>query len=272
MEYVISTPGLDRMVRELSKKGMAWRNTRNAIQRISELSIQNWKTKANNPKENHAKWFGRQYASSITIKEKKFSDTEMRIVIGPSGKGIKSAEVIENGRGEYDMKPSLLASPRARRSKRGKVYTIVGFRHGMKTVISAGVSESFDKLKSYNKVGSKLELNAHGKTVSRNVYSMSSEGFGSRLGKVKDKSGNAGHLSGLMKTTQKIGKSRGKSQSQAITFRVVTAGQSGWKFPKISGQKISKEIYNEYKENGSELIRNAVKVDLLKFISGDKKL
>lgn len=276
MQFVISAPGLDELVRSFAKvQGMDWRHTRQAIEKIAEMSIRDWQKAAQNPKEKHAKWFGRHYASSITVKEKRFTGTNMRIIIGPTNEG--AARVIEEGRGEYDMKNSLRRSQRARRSKKGNVYTIVGFRHGMKVVIEAGIGESFSKLKSMEKMRGKIELNAFGEKVSRNVYSMSSEGFGKRLGRVthKDRKGKErDYLSGMVKTRQEVGKQRGKGQYQyqAITFRTVGVKSTGWMFPAIKGQKISKEIYKNIKELGSSVLQNAIKADLLRFISGDKTI
>lgn len=271
MALFITAPGLDKLVQEFGKKeGMDWRQTRQAIEKVAEIIVGNWQQAAQNPKASQAKWFGQQYGKSITIKERRFSSREMSVTIGPKGaKGEGAARVVEEGRPRYDMKPALLASKRARSGKKGR-YIIVSFRHGMQIVQEAGVGGDFKKLKSMEKIGSNIELNAFGEKVSRNVYSFSSEGFGTKLGKVGGTRPQHKHLTGLMKTKQPV--KGGGVHEQALTMRTVSSKSTGWMFPSIPAQRISQEIAQKFKEDGMDILKSAIKADLLRYISGTEKL
>jgi len=75
--------------------------------------------------------------------------------------------VIQRGRGSYDMKPALLASPRARSGKNGR-YIIIPFTKN-KDKSKIGPSNEINSVMT--KIGSIKEKNADGKAVSRNTYS-----------------------------------------------------------------------------------------------------
>lgn len=268
-KFSVSAPGLGQLVESLRDKGIDWRQTRMAIEKIAEIALGKWQMAARNPKDKGASWFGRQYADGIAIHDRSFTNKSLSVTIGPVGsKALGAAKVVELGRPRFDMKPGLLASKRARKGKNGP-YTIIGFRHGIQTIMTAGVQEDFNELKTMTKIGSKVELNAFGGKVARNVYDYSSAGLRKKLGTVTDH----GHLSGAVKFQQPVGKDRkaGRSQSQAITFRIVSARSTGWFFPSIQAQKISEEILASIQQEGSDQLKNAVKADLLAYLSGMKQ-
>lgn len=269
--FTITVPGLSDLVRELRKTGIVWKDTMRAIEITAELAMQEWRKNARNPEQTHAKWFGGQYAEAIDYKEKNLEN--LRIVIGPRGKGVGAAKIVEEGREKYDMKPALTGSPRARSGKDGP-FTIIGFQHGMKTLKKVGIYEEFKKLKPMQKTGSKTELNAQGNTVSRNVYTMGSDGFGTRIGSTNDNVREK-HLDGLMKTRQEVGRHRPskKYQDQAVTFRVVSVNSpdSSWWYPKIEPENIKERTVNSLKDRSMKLIHAAVKKDLVEHAEKLKK-
>lgn len=258
----IGVPGLEEIVRKLALSGVEWRQTRRAIEMVAEKAAQEWKRIASNPEQNHAKWFGGQYAKSISITSKNLDN--LSITIGPKGQGASAARVIETGRDRFDMKPGLLGGPRARSGRKG-AYTIIGFQHGMETVEEHGLKDDFSKLKTMDKTGSKTGMNAKGQQVQRNVYSMTSAGYGKRLGAKKGGDTIDDRLKNMVKTRQMVGKNKEKPQDMGLTFRVVSANSAddSWHFPEIKPENVRERLYDSMKAEGFTMMSEAINRDMM---------
>lgn len=158
--------------------------------------------------------------------------------------------VIEYGRPRFDMKPGLLASPRARMGKNGR-YIIIMFS---KNEDGSKVNPTNNSINSVmTKLGSVKVPNADGKKVTRNRYSyrqdpgMTGKGNTFVVSEQKQKGGN-------------IHRSYGK-------FVVLSEKSKGWYYPEIPAANTKKIIKREMGETLShpkvkQSIRKAVATDL----------
>jgi len=268
----ISPVGLDEMSKRL--KAVDWYNTKAQLIKSAEMVKNAWYLKASNPKEKHARWFSTRYARSLSVIDRRMSPStgNFFVTVGPKGrKGLESANIVENGRERYNMKPALLNSSKSRMGKNGR-YTIIGFKHGMKQVRQYGMTDEFKQLKVYAKTGQYKGLNGFRQKVERNIYSYSSQGMGKNIksqGKPLKKHHKSPVMSGLTKTKQQT---KGADQFQAVTFRIVSAksDSNSWYYPQIKGQKIMQEVYNKNKKLTENAIYEAIGLDLKRTIEGLK--
>lgn len=253
---------------QLARANVPMPETSRQLEILAEKAVSQWEKEVRGFQQKHAQYFAHQYARNIEI----LSSGRMNYEIGVNDKGQRGAEVMEQGRERYDMKPALVRSPRARISKKGDRYTIIGFRHGMKQVRSRpDISEQFDSIKSYTKVGEKRRRNADGNMVSRNVYNYSSDGVGTRVN--DDSAPEKPHhktpkFEGMVKTRQEVGKKRpsGKYHHQAVTFRIVKLSSKGWFFPAIKAEKPMQKFVDSYKPQAEKELVSAVRSDLINLI------
>jgi len=241
MVYV-EIPGL----RAILQAGIELSRTKEYIEKAGELIKGEWQhITVKETMQRHAAWFAKNYARNIDVLE----NDDFSVTIGVKDKNNPGANAIENGRDEYDMKPALVNSKRARMSRKGERYTIIAFRHGMEKVKSAIPETQIKKATVMTKVGEKMGTNADKQRVPRNVYSYSSSGMGKRIGAnlppLKDHHKH-NPLEGLVMTRQEVGKKRpsGKHQHQAITFRIVKINSDGWMFPRIQAESSLDKIAN----------------------------
>lgn len=263
--FTISSPGLTDVVNAFQKAGIKWRHTSAAMQLVAEKVLINWKTLATNTEQSQARWFGKKYADSLSIKSKNLDN--MQIKIGPKGKGEGAARVVEFGRKEFDMRKSLYTGKKARMGKNGP-YTIVGFQHGMEIVKKHVPEGQFKSMKVMEKETSHTGLSARGEVVSRNYYDMTSDGIGRRIGPLSDIHTKKLHfLSGMVKTRQKVGKAKEKSQYQGLTFRVVSINspEGSWMFPEINPENTREKVHKLLQKDAQEMIRRATQRDLMEY-------
>ncbi len=275
----VEIPDLEKKLRKMAREGISLANTKKSFEKVAENLLREWKARAKNPKQRHATWFGREYAESLHIDKLKLSDLE--VSIGPKTGKEGVANIIEEGRPQFDMRPSLLQSPKARMGKEGS-YTIVSFQHGMEEVRRVGVEEDFKSMKTMTKTGKSAGLNAQGKVVSRAIYDYSSEGFGKRissaqletrvgeksiLGKIRrflgmkpakiKRDSEAERIRGMVKTREDVG----------LTFRIVKLDSEGWQFPKIEPENIQEEILDKLKNEYTQVMQQGFMRDIREAIS-----
>jgi len=158
--------------------------------------------------------------------------------------------VIQKGRGSYDMKPGLLASPRARSGKNGR-YIIVPFTKDKKGK-KIGPSSEINSV--ITKVGSKKEPNADGKTVVRNKY-----------GPYRKDPGMTGK--GNIFASEQKNKNGSVSRS-FVKFVIVTENSQGFFYPAIKAQNHRRHIMKSVnKAMKSEAVKKAIGTDAKRLIS-----
>lgn len=256
-------PQIDRILEDFRRIGYDWKNTRAAMRNAAEYGIGLWQEILSKPLNKNASFFARKYASGLQV----LGEQNRSVKFGVSREMTGFAQVVEEGREPYRIWTGMAKSPRLRRGKKGS-YMIIAFRHGMAQVEEHGLKEQFSSLKSYEKIGSKLGINAAGHTVRRNVYSYSSEGFGKRINLDPTTHpalpGHKSHImEGLTKTSQSV-KGGGKHQS-AVTFRVITARSPGWMYPRIQAQAVRKQVLDKMTADPRflEIVRQGVAADMI---------
>lgn len=256
-------PQIDRILEDFRSAGYDWKFTRGALRNAAEYGIGIWQEILAKPVQKNATFFARKYSSGLQV----LGEQNRSIKFGVAPKMSGFAKVVEEGRAPYPIWEGMKKSPRLRQGKKGP-YMIIAFRHGMAQVQQHGLSEQFAKLKSYQKIGDRLGMNAHGQSVQRNVYSYSSEGYGKKIGmSAVSHPPNPGHknhiMDGLTKATQKV-KGGGEHQS-AITFRIITARSNGWMFPRIQAQNVRKAVLSRISADPRflEIIRQGVAADMM---------
>lgn len=132
--------------------------------------------------------------------------------------------VIEKGRGPFDMKPSILASKRARMGKNGR-YTIVPLSKGNGGEKISPSNSNINGLMT--KIGSRKEPNADGQTVTRNRYSYSRDQGMSGKGNIYE-----------TRQHQKDG----SIQSSYTKFITVSESSNGFIYPAIKAQNNQAKI------------------------------
>lgn len=159
--------------------------------------------------------------------------------------------VVERGRDEYDMKPKLLASPRARMGKNGR-YVIVPLS---KNEDGSRVSPKNNEINSLmTKIGTKKEPNADGKIVTRNKYQYSRE------------EGMTGQKNSF--ETRQTHKD-GSIQRSYHKFVMVSEKSERWIHPAIQGAKNQEKIQAVVdKAIKSKVLKTAIATDVKSLILG----
>jgi hypothetical protein len=186
------------------------------------------------------------------------------------------AEAIEQGSPPRDMKPGLLAGPKARRAKDGSVYTIVPFRHGTPGSITlpAMPKEIYQQAKRFAHsriTGSRMEQNAHGVPVRRNTYK-----WGDRLGqteqgwrsRIKPEGHEYTHTTSIFSGMVRMGSPK---HSTFMTFRVVSSKSpsNSWWSPGSDPKPVAAAVAEMVEPHVMAMIRTAFTEDLASAI-GDE--
>lgn len=154
-------------------------------------------------------------------------------------------DVIERGRGAYDMKPALLSGSRAMMGANGRYVIVPLTRNKGGKKVSAKNNEINSTI---SKIGSKTVMNANGQPIIKNVY------------KYMKRKGDTG-AGNVFRSEQK---QKGGSVHKSYTkFVVVSEKSSGWIYPAIKAghytEQIQKDIDRAMK---SKALKNAVLADI----------
>lgn len=135
--------------------------------------------------------------------------------------------VIEYGRPRFDMKPGLLASPRARMGKNGR-YIIIAFSKNQDGSTVSPENNDFNSI--ITKIGTKKEPNADGKRVTRNRYSY------------RQDPGTTGKGNAFISEQQQ---KDGSVHRSYMKFVVLSENSGGWYYPAIPPYQTKKRIKKE---------------------------
>ena len=155
-------------------------------------------------------------------------------------------EVVEKGRGTYDMKPALLRSPRARTGKNGRYIIIPMTRNKDRSEVND-------------------ENNTIHSVVRRTGHYMDREGKKRiKYGKVEDRSGR-GNVYAFEQGPVKSG----EMQYSYAKFLTVSENSSGWIQKPIQGARIEPEIQKEVDKTvrRDPRLQEAISRDVEKFLT-----
>lgn len=174
------------------------------------------------------------------------------------------ASLIEDGQDAHDMKPGLLASPKAHTNKDGKRWITVPFRHGIPgttgmQAMPKNVYQQAQKLGFSRRNNALRAFFTGDKYTWNDRLSKQSQGQRSHGG---DHPGagytwSTGQYSGMVRMGQ-------AKQTQYLTFRRVSENSDprSWQHPGTKPKPIREAVIENTKEDVLELIRRGFEMDL----------
>ena len=240
-------------------------NQAHAIQRLAQLAHRRWLEYASGKR---ALPSGRQmhsvtcsYMSSIKIEEA----GELKYVIYSDD---PKASFIEEGFPSFDMKKMLATSDKVRKTKDGRKYLLVPFRHklpggGALGVVIPQEAAAFwlaPNRRSSVVTGHYLERGGQGgKLVTRQTYH-----WGDRMGRsdlegmgLDPDSKLGSRLMGMVRFANNEDKG-----GQHVTFRVMIEGGKGWIMPRREGNFPAKSAYEWMLQNYEGVMKTALDADI----------
>lgn len=241
---------LSKTIDILSQLGQSiFPNTERAITISADLVLRTWKGFAQGEftdgKPSGVNFSGNiDYANSISIRSVSSLCKEIY-------SDSKIGESIHNGSPEYDMKPKLVAGPKARVTKKGEAYNIIPFQH--KTAELKSI-----KMPSGNLYQDALRLNKQKITGFRiDTNGIKRFTYAGHWDKISNAPKN---LKGLTRVDTSAGKS---SSSLYLTFRIVKLSQIGkWIRKAIPAWNIIEEVRKKTEPQINQLVTDALYKDL----------
>lgn len=176
-------------------------------------------------------------------------------------------KLIEEGQPPRDMKPQMLASPKAKTGKDGKKYVTVPFRHG-----TPGATTIPNMPKSVYSQAKNLGYSRRNGGLDTKRYT-----WGGRLGESpigqRSHTGNhpgagytwrTGQYSGMVRVGQ-------PGHSQYLSFRRLSENSDpkAWQFPGVKPKKIREAVVENTREETLQLVRRGFEMDLYFMGLGD---
>lgn len=175
--------------------------------------------------------------------------------------------IIEKGQRARDMKPGLLASPRAKTNKEGKRYITVPFRHGTpgtvglppmpKEVYSAAKNLAYSRREQGLSSSNKQYVwgGRYKQGVERDAQ------YGMRVHIAPHPGAGYQHRSGIYEGMVRMGKGR---HTQYLTFRRVSENSDprSWQHPGVPPRPIREAVIENTREEVLQLIRRGFEMDL----------
>jgi len=176
-------------------------------------------------------------------------------------------KLIEDGQPPRDMKPKMLASPKAKEGKDGKKYITVPFRHGTPGAVTMPAMPK----NVYNQV-KRLGYSRRNGGLDTKQYTWGGRLGNSALGQ-RSHSGDhpgagytwrTGQYSGMVRVGQ-------PGHSQYLTFRRLSENSDpkSWRFPGVKPRKIREAVVENTREEVLALIRRGFEMDLYFMGLGD---
>lgn len=248
-----------------------------AVRAVAQQTQQNWQEAVLRAKL----WSGEKdpYAASISWQMTGAYSAEVST-------DYKHAEEIETGRPARDLKKMLDTSQKVRRTKDGRRFLVIPFRHnvssmppGIKSMatkmqMSRVMAEGMRPAGEITHLSPKTGMHAAaGQTpylsnpatkgnsmVTRRMYE-----WGGRLGRGALKGASldasqAKHYAGMVRMNTST---PGSAKSSAyLTFRIMMEGSSGWVVPAQPGQFIAKKVVDEMQPKAEAAFAEAIKLTL----------
>jgi len=188
-------------------------------------------------------------------------------------------QYIEDGHGEIDLKPGLLAGKKARYGKEGP-YNIVAFRHGVPGTLKSNKPMPLNLYEFIKKETDKAEAagqNAYSRVTGRDskkappqnrMYSWGMRVPASKGGTPKTKKTSQGKYTWKTGKYSSMVRMQSKTQkakhSHYITFRVVSmkSDPASWIVPPLAGAPIREAVVTTMRPIVEDMIRAALEEDL----------
>lgn len=177
-------------------------------------------------------------------------------------------EIIEKGQRPHDMKPGLLASPRAKRNKDGSRYITVGFRHGTPGTVGLPPMPvnvySQAKNLAYSRRNGALSGSSKAYTwggrYNENGVPRDAQ-TGMRTHTKPHPGAGYQHKAGIYQGMVRMG---GPNQSQYMTFRRVSDNSDprSWQHPGTPPRPVRDAVVENTREEILGLIRQGFEMDL----------
>lgn len=189
------------------------------------------------------------------------------------------AGAIEYGSAAYDMKQVLLTSAKVRRTKDGRRYLIIPFRHGTGTGSGKGISFGgnvmtppehalalkvlHDAPSRVTGVGQRPSGNFPNLMVPQLKYQWGGRLTRQHLQQAGLAPQRVQRLQGMVRFDKPLGASGGGGgHSQYLTFRVMMEGGSGWLRPAQPGRFPMKTALDKYRGAADQIFQAAVQQDV----------
>jgi hypothetical protein len=219
---------------------------------------------------------GAAYAQSIQVD---VTDDFIKTVFTDS----KSGKYIEEGHGEIDLKPGLLAGKKVRYTKSGTPYNIVAFRHGTPKSLSnpmpvniyqlskklfddadATKARGFAGWAATRKAGTSRVISTDPRKYEWGVNTGKSFGGPATTVKTTSKGDYVHKFSKFANMVRMQVSTEHAKRSEYITFRVVSihSDPASWIVPAIEGAPIRQAVVEKMRDETVNLLREAVIRDL----------
>lgn len=264
----LSVPNIDAVLDALEKSGSTLPNTAKAVEQSTLVVQQIWQAYALGARVSYSggtfvvQVRNGDYARSIQ-RQFPYRGKTSGLVFSDS----EEAELIEKGYGPYDMKPSLLKSPKAHIGKNGERYINIPFRHN---VPGAGATGAPMPQNIYNQA-SKLDFSM---ITGRNPWGRFTYIWGGRLGasnqgkQIKPQVGGmtapyewkSGPYSGMVRMKDAAtGKSGGY-----LTFRRVSekSDPNSWWHPGTQPKPVTQAVIEAAEPQVLQMLRTGAALDL----------
>lgn len=214
-----------------------------------------------------------QHASLWEVEKQRYIESIQWKMVGPMEAEITTdydqAGPIETGRPSRDLKKMLSTSQKTRRTKSGKRYLVIPFRHnssGNTAHTRAMPSNVYNRAKKL--APSKLlppgtimpaqRLSASGHLVAQHSYD-----WGGRLPAGLVPKLKSSHKTDIYAGMYRFDTSTPKSKSSAyLTFRVMVEGSAGWIVPAKPGLYLAKKVSEELQPLLEDSVGQAVRLSL----------
>lgn len=246
-----------------------------AVRAVAQKTAANWQANVYGAKL----WMGEKDAYAKTIDWRMTGDFSAVV-----SSGYRYDQDIENGRPPRDLKRMLDTSFKVRRTKDGRRFLVIPFRHSMQKLMAAGLYDMAKSLdastitsQSQRASGEVTDLSSktgmtpaarqtpfltnaktkQAQTVTRNHYAWGESlrrGVNMRAGVMPGAQRWAQGLHRFDTSTPGGGKS-----SSYLTFRIMMEGSSGWVIPAQPGQKLAQKTAQAMQPKAHAVFAEAIK-------------
>lgn len=191
------------------------------------------------------------------------------------------AAAIEYGTAEYDLKQILSTSAKVRRTKDGRRYLIIPFRHGTGTGSGQGITFGANVLSTaeytlarkvlrsapshVTGVGQRPSGNYPHRMVPQLQYHWGGRLTRQRLKQEGFEESRVKRLQGMVR----FDKPAGGGHSHYLTFRTMIEGSSGWVRPTQPGRFPLKAAVDQYRVAAEHIFQEAVRQDVAAMMNGE---
>jgi hypothetical protein len=264
-------PSLDDVLKAVERAGNGKLTyTREAVKSSTEIIQRTWIQYAQGARVNYSG--GTFHVNTVTGSYVRSIQEGLRFKDDLTGEVFTTSphgKIIEDGQPARDMKPKLLASPKAKVGKDGKKFITVPFRHGTPNTVGLPAMPAHIYAQAKN-----LGFSRRNSMLKR-VWTGKTYEWGGRLGKSAD--GQRSHIAPSQRVnsegqgyTHRTGIYSGmvrmgqKNHAQYMTFRRLSENSDprSWQYPAVKPRPIRDAVVENTREEVLMLIRRGFEMDL----------